>query len=117
MSDATGSLFGDVESNLTRPTKRKKPASIGMPRTVRILLEENDNIPPTGLFLGVNGTGFILRAGIEVDVPPAVLDVLQHAVISLPVMDPSTQQVVGHRDQRRYPFRVISHGRSSDDSG
>ena len=117
MSDTTGDLFAGLGSNLAPPARRKKEASIGMPRTVRILLEENDNIPPTGLPLGANGIGFILRAGVEVDVPLTVLDILEHAVISLPVMDPSTQQVVGHRDQRRYPFRVISHGRSADDSG
>ena len=30
-------------------------------KRVRIVLEDNDTIPPTGQFIGVNGKGYILR--------------------------------------------------------
>jgi hypothetical protein len=58
-----------------------------MPETVKILLEENDNIPPTGQFFGINGKGYLHPPGEEVNVPKAVVEVLDHAVMSTPVID------------------------------
>jgi hypothetical protein len=88
-----------------------KPA-VGMPQTIRILLEENNDIPPTGLFLGHNGKGYMIQPGREVDIPLFLLDILDHAVMSTPVIDPQTQQVVGYRERMRYPYRVISRPQS-----
>jgi len=51
---------------------------------VKIILEENDNIPPTGLFIGINGRSYLLRAGEEVDVPVEVIEVLNDAVEDVP---------------------------------
>ena len=76
--------------------------------TRRILLEESESIPPTGLFVGVNGRGFLIRPGEPVDVPLSVIEVLDHAVMSTPQMDPSTQQVTGYRERMRYPYRVLN---------
>lgn len=86
---------------------RKKVAAIGLPDTVRILVEENDEIPPTGLFVGLNGTGYLIRAGEPVDVPRAILGVLDCAVMSAPQIDPTTRQVVGYRERMRYPYRTL----------
>ena len=72
---------------------------------VKIVLEENDNIPPTGLFIGVNGKGYLLKPGEEALVPEGVLNVLKDAIISVPVVDPRTAQVVGYRNRMRYPYR------------
>jgi hypothetical protein len=56
----------------------------------------------------VNGKVYVIRPGEEVDVPAGVLSVLQDAIISVPQMDPQTQQVLGYRERMRYPFRVVS---------
>ncbi len=74
---------------------------------VRIVLEENDNIPPTGQFISVNGRTWMLRPGEEVDVPVAVVNVLNDAVQDVPTIDPGTKQVTGYRKRHRFPYRII----------
>jgi hypothetical protein len=76
-------------------------------RRVRIQLEENDNIPPTGQFIGVNGRGFMLRPGEAASVPVELLDVLDAAVESKPVLDPLTRKVIGWRNRLRFPYRTL----------
>lgn len=87
-------------------TKAQQKA-VGMPKTRRIVLEENDEIPPSGLYLGVNGRGYMILPGVEVDVPEFLIEVLDHAEKSVPVIDPQTRQVVGWRNRLRYPYRTI----------
>lgn len=77
-------------------------------KRVAIMLEENDNIPPTGLFIGCNGNSYMLRPGIRVNALPELLEVLDNAVMSTAIMDPSTQRVVGYRDKLRYPYRILT---------
>jgi hypothetical protein len=88
-------------------TLTAKPKGMVKADTVRVVLEENDNIPPTGLFVGENGRGYLIRAGEEVDIPIGVLEILTNAVVSVPTVDPQTLQVIGHRDKLLYPYRVI----------
>lgn len=75
-------------------------------RRVRIILEDNDQIPPGGQFVAVNGRAFLIQPGHEVDVPESVLDVLDHAVMSVPVVDASAT-VIGYRDRLRFPYRIV----------
>lgn len=82
--------------------------NVGMPKTVRIILEENDEIPPTGLPIGHNGKVFVIRPGEEVDVPPSLLEILDQAVMAVPQIDPQTKQIVGYRDKMRYSYRVVN---------
>lgn len=102
-------VFEDMEPNLSPATeaaakvkKVKKPAD-----RVKIVLEENDDIPPTGLFVGVNGISFLIRPGAEVEVPESVVEVLRNAITSMPTTDPMSGQVIGYRDRMRYPFRIV----------
>jgi hypothetical protein len=73
----------------------------------RIILDENDAIPPTGQFFGDNGVGYILRPGEEALVPPGIVEILENATTAAPVLDPSTLEVVSYRQKRMYPFTVL----------
>lgn len=91
------------------PIKIRKAAKpIPRPDTVRIILEEDDNIPPTGLFVGVNGKGYLIAPGEVVDVPQSVVEVLDHAVMATPQLDPATKQVAGYRERMRYAYRRVA---------
>lgn len=85
-----------------------KAKTVTKPKTIRIVLEENDNIPPTGLFVGDNGRGYLIRPGEEVDVPPGVVEILSNAIVSVPTIDPQSLQVIGYRDKMMYPHRIIT---------
>ena len=93
---------------VTPADKQAKTPPKGMPKTTKIILEENDNIPPTGLFLGINGRTFLIPTGVEVAVPQAVISVLDDAVVSFPTVDPQTRQIIGYRDRLRYPYRRVA---------
>jgi hypothetical protein len=69
------------------------------------VLEDNENIPPTGLFIGHNGRGFILRSGEKAMVPEELLNVLNDAVWSAPIVDEATRQIIGYRKRLRFPYR------------
>ena len=71
---------------------------------MRIVLEENEHIPPTGLFVGDNGVGYMLRPGEELAVPPGVLEILNNAMTSVPVIDPQSLEVIDYRSKKMYPY-------------
>ena len=76
-------------------------------RRIWIILEDNDNIPPTGQFFGHNGVGFMLRAGFPVEVPAEIVDILNNAVYLAPSVDPQTHQIIGYRERLRFPYRMV----------
>jgi hypothetical protein len=123
MTNETGAVLADTDEDdvpAVKPrSKRAKQiaaqqqqhdvpngSSVGGKR-VRIMLEENDNIPPTGQFFSVNGRSYVLKAGVEAEVPVEIVNVLNDAEQSVPEIDPSTQQVLGYRKKLRFPYRVI----------
>jgi hypothetical protein len=92
------------------PPKTAKAKAVE-PR-IRIMLEDNDQIPPGGQFVSADGRAFLIQAGYEVNVPYSVLDVLDHAIMSVPVKD-RNDTVIGYRDRLRFPYRVIREGRGA----
>jgi hypothetical protein len=106
----------DAEADVTvvkrgRPAKVKTaetaPAGAIVPgKRVRIVLEENDNIPPTGQFIGHNGKAYVLRPGEEAEVPAELLNVLNDAVEDRPIIGPDAR-VVGFKKALRLPYRRV----------
>lgn len=76
---------------------------------VRIILEEQRGIPPTGQFFGLQGVGFMLKPGQPADVPVGIVDILNHAIESEPVVEDETMKVTRFRNRLRLPYRVIRH--------
>lgn len=91
--------------------KGKAPAAAVAQRT-RIVLEDNDQIGPSGQFFGADGKGYMLRPGEEADVPNSILNILDSAIMSVPVTDGS-QSIIGYRDRLRFPYRVITARRGA----
>lgn len=125
MAQAPTNPAADLGSNLDIPKVQKaarKPRAKAVPKEeaakvdapigmktgfTRIILEENDDIPPGGLYVGHNGRGYLIPTGAPVDVPTFLLDILDHAVMSAPQVDPQTKQVIGFRDRMKYPYRKV----------
>lgn len=99
-------IAAQLGDNTSDETSAVKEPPVGMPKTIKIILEESDDIPPTGLFVGVNGYGYMIRAGEPVDVPPSVKENLDHAVLTVAQIDPSTRRVIGYRKRHRFPYRL-----------
>lgn len=96
---------------ISRNAKSKlsdQPAPVKTVERVIIILEEDAAIPPTGLYISANGKPYLLMAGVEAQVPPEVISVLNDAVTSIPIIDPQTQRVTGYRSRLRFPYRRIS---------
>ena len=110
MSDIDDILGDNLSDDAGLPAK--KAAKPKGEQRVRIMLEDNEHIPPCGQFIQVNDRSFLLQPGDEVEVPMCVLDVLDHAVMSVPVVDVSNS-VIGYRDRLRFPYRVITSRRSA----
>lgn len=111
MDDHQNTTVGDTaEAEVTAqpapqaPRKTKKGPKA---HYIKIELAENDEIPPSGLFLSVNDRAYLLQPGMEADVPPGVVDVLDNAVMATPRIDPQTKRVVGYKERLRYPYRRL----------
>lgn len=90
-----------------RSKAAKVEAAPAAPARVRIQLEANREIPPTGLMVGDNGRYYLIQPGKPVDVPPGIVEILEQAVAEEPILDPQTLQVIGTQPQMRYPFRRL----------
>lgn len=101
-------LEPNIEVAAEKPTRTRQRKAVGMPDYVKIVLEENDAIPPTGQFFGLNGKSYLLRPGVDVEVPQGIIDILDNAVMEVALQDPATKQILGYRRRMRYPYRRIT---------
>jgi len=101
-SQESGQAEQAEQETKSKPRRSRKPKGY-----VRIQLEESDEIPPSGLFIGVNDHSYLLQPGVEADVPQGVVDVLENAVMSVPRIDPASKRVVGYKNRLKYPFRKL----------
>jgi len=84
-----------------------KGPTITVPKTKRIIVEESEHIPPTGLFIGLNGRGYLIQPGQEVNVPVGVVEILDNAKYDAPVIDPLTRQVTSTSKRARFSYREV----------
>jgi len=63
-------------------------------------------------FVGVNGVGYTIPRGINIDVPPSVVEVLRNAKQDIVTQDPDTGQLL-HEDVYTYNFQVIQEQKAS----
>lgn len=103
----TGRLEATVPNRFVGIMTDEQKAAIGV-ATSRIVLEDNPDIPPTGLFVSHNGRSYMIQPGVTVDVPDFVLEILDNAVVALPVLDSKSQRVLGYRDRSKYPYRRVN---------
>lgn len=68
-----------------------------------ITLHDSERVPPTGQFIGINGVGFMLLPGIRASVPVELMDVLNDAVQTEPVLN-DRLQIDGHRSVPRLTY-------------
>lgn len=113
--DAIEAVEAAETEKAARATKVKTKAKSATPDSVaalaaegrvKIILEENDEIPPSGQFISVNGVGYLLIPGQPADVPVGVIEVLNNAVRDKPVLEGG--RVVGYRQALRFPYRRLS---------
>lgn len=111
MAAKLGDNLSVQEGNPAKPSgfsNSPPPATkIAGVKKVRIILEDNPDIPPTGLFIGHNGNSFMIRTGVEVDVPEPLLEILDRAITSVPIVNSHSLQVMGSRQKQRFAYRVI----------
>lgn len=109
VSDAVLEIDDDA-AEPTRQTANESRASTK--ERWRIIIDEaQDPQELTRVFVGCNGRGYWLQRGVPVDVPPEVIEILDHAVINraIPIIDERTglPNGVETREAKRFPFRVL----------
>lgn len=105
--DGDDDLVPVVQSESKPIRKRKAIQKEVKPEMVKLQLEEVDNMAPTGQFFGINGKAFNLRPGEPAIVPIGILNILNDAIMSVPILN-ADSTVSGYRDRLRFPYRIIS---------
>lgn len=92
--------FDEMGSNVVPSVKKEAK--------VRIILEDSVHMSPGGQFICFNGRTWLIQAGVEVEVPIGVLEVLDNAIESIPVIDPNTGRAVRQQVRKRFPYTRLS---------
>ena len=122
-ADQLGSnLDNDEEVVVQKPNKTAKgpadqyPPPAGVKSHYWIQLEPSDDIPPTGLYVGHNGRGYLIETGKPVRVPWFIKGILDDAVQNMPEVDPTTRQISGHRERRRFDYRLVDEPKEDEEA-
>ena len=99
---AKAPLEGDLVTNKPK-WKVNHPEAKG----VKVIFDEVEDSPPSGLFISINGESYQITPGVEVEVPDFLLDHMDNALVGSPVVDPQTRRVTGYRHAPRFPYRVV----------
>lgn len=92
----------------TEPAAQQPGKKAGTNAKTRLMIPSQTG--PGGsddVFLSVNGRDYLIKRDAEVEVPPAVLEALKHAVITDYVTD-ADGRIVRERQVPRFPFQVLS---------
>lgn len=110
-SQDTAAVIAALGSNIQpEPIAKETAAAINarmLKDRVYIQLEEDDSIPPNGIFIGYNGASFILKPNMVASVPRGLLGILDAAIIQIPIKDPVTLRFAGVRPKRRFNYRIV----------
>lgn len=99
---AAAKANGDAPAAVARSNQ-----PVGVPRTVKIVVEAVDNMPPSGHPVGINGQCYILKPGVPQRVPYPILEILRNAKIGVSKRDPLTMRHLRFEDRLRLPFTVL----------
>lgn len=102
--DSKQAVSNAKAQSATRAAANKKAKE--KPKTVKVKLAHSKDIPPSGLYIGHNGRGYLLKPGLEAEVPEFLLDVLDNAVATEPVTD-NSGRVKGYEERPRFMYSIV----------
>jgi hypothetical protein len=82
----------------------KFESPVGHPKD-RIILHQNPNIAKEGQFVSLNGYGFLLKAGVEIDIPRPVRKMLDTLIETVTSQDAEGNEYT--RDVPRFSYTLI----------
>lgn len=97
----------DLGLDNIQPGATPPPAAAATEKKAVIMIDEVAG-QPNYEFVGVNGVGYQIKRGVEVEVPLSVVEVLNNAIATRSVTD-AEGRVVGESDYHAIPFRVIRY--------
>jgi hypothetical protein len=98
----------EVEANLNEVEETKEILTAPpKPERVKIIISESDGDDgQADVFLSVNGKAYTIKRGFEVEVPPEVVEVLEHAVTTKMVQNATTFEM-SYKNVPRYAYQVV----------
>lgn len=60
------------------------------------------------IFIGDNGTDYLITRGKDVTVPKSVLEKLDHAIVGVPEVDPDDPTRTVVVDRKRFPYSIVA---------
>lgn len=98
------------EYEAMRDNRYTKDGGTKVAKMVKIVIEPSTEVAESGQVpIGHNGAQYLLRAGVEAEVPEFILDILDKAVLNKPVTDPVTKKYTGRLvPQKRFNYRRVA---------
>ncbi len=83
----------------------KAPKVPESPKRVRVILDEGGEQDLPYVFISLNGVAYKVQRGVEVELPVELLEILDHAVMTVMVKDQNNRYTP--RKIMRFPYRVL----------